>query len=78
MHEKLTKIQGKTCCFTSFFSKILTLGLFSLYSPHTSEFAMVPVIFYINISAANSIFTKILTKFCRNANEIITLTSDLL
>ena len=67
--------------FNLFLSKILTHGLFSLYSLGTNGFPMIPEIFYINISAANSILAKILTKIwtrmaCRNANEIITLTCD--
>ena len=69
--------------FYLFFLKILTHGIFSFYSLGINGFAMIPVIFYLNISAANSILTKILTKIwtrsaCRNANEIITLTCDFL
>ena len=66
-----------------FFLKILKYGTLSLYSLGTNGFTMIPGIFYINISAANSILTKILTKIwtrsaCRNANEIIMLTCDFL
>ena len=69
--------------FFLFFLKIITHGIFSLYSLGTNGFAMIPGIFYINISAADSILRKILTKIwtrsaCRNANEIITLTCDFL
>ena len=69
--------------FYLFFSQNLTHGIFSLYSLGTNGFAIIPEIFFINISAANSILSKILTKIwtriaCRNANEIITLTCDFL
>ena len=72
MHVKLTIIQGETCCFTTFFLKILTHEKFSLYSLGTNGLAMIPVMFYLTISAANSILSKILTKTwprsaCRNA-----------
>ena len=66
-----------------FFSRILTHGLFSIYSLGTNGSAMVPGTFYINISVANSILTKILTKIwtrsaCGNAKDIVTLTCDFL
>ena len=48
--------------FYLFFSKILTHGLFLLHTLGINGFAMIPGIFDINIAAANSVLTKILTK----------------